>query len=255
MTEQSFDVAPPTEAKVGKAARELVRLVESHLPQRFYPSEHYTREFCAASIVRMADTVEAVLALMEAGLPDDGLVLLRTFYEMVARFLWVSVDPPRHTVSWGNEARRQSLILHKELATHGHTLLNEGQIERATGAKAMPKLIDLVDVVDKHWGGRMIGFSKLSTDGGGDMLSMRGMYTFVYRPGSAMAHMQPETLERYSTWEPSSRSLVQRPSKDEPSVWWPIVVSLYAHALIACHDRLNWPSPARVRAINNAMYE
>jgi hypothetical protein len=253
VTEQPVGQDPPTNAQTAKAAGELVALVESHLPQRFYRGEPYYRQFCAAAIVRMADTVEAVVALMAAGLPDDGLVLLRAFYEMVVRFMWVSIDPPVNVVHWGNEARRQSLILHNEVAQHGHTLLNERQIENATGASSLRPLVELADLVDEHWGGRMVGFSEVPIGGGDGMLSMRGMYTFVYRPGSAMAHMQPETLERYAMWE-TSPCVVDRPSKDDRSVWWPIMVPLYAHALIACHDQLNWPNPERVRAINNGMY-
>ena len=253
MTEQALGPNPPTNAQTDKSARELVSLVESRLPQRFYRGEPYYRQFCAAAIVRMADTVEAVLALMAADLPNDGLVLLRTFYEMVVRFMWVSIDPPVNTVHWANDARKQSLIMHREVAERGHTLLNERQVETATGARALPPLSELAAVVDKHWGGRMIGFSEVPIDGGGGLLSMRGMYTFVYRPGSATVHMQPETLEPYATWE-TVPCVVDRPGKGEPSVWWPIVVPLYAHALIACHDQLKWPSPDRVRGINNAMY-
>lgn len=254
MTEQLEWPEPPTKDQAAQAARELVALVETHLPQRFYRGEPYTREFCAAAIVRMADTVEAVLALRAAGLPLDGLVLLRTFYEMVVRFLWVSIDPAVNTVHWGNDARRRSLTMHREVAERGHTLLNDEQIARASGAGKLPPLAELAEVVDEHWGGRMTGFSALPVDGGEGMLSMRGMYTFVYRPASALAHMQPETLEPYSTWG-KFPSVVDRPPRDEPSPWWPIVVPLYAHALIACHDQLNWPDPDRVRAINNAMYE
>jgi len=62
---------PPNEA-VAKAARELVALVVSHLPQRFYPSERAWRIFSAATMLRMADTVEATMALMAAGLSIEG---------------------------------------------------------------------------------------------------------------------------------------------------------------------------------------
>jgi len=254
MSEHPLIPVRPTNAKITKAASELVALVESHLPQRFYPSEPYYRQFCAAAIVRMGDTVEAIVALMAADLAADGLVLLRTFYEMVVRFMWVSIDPPVNVVRWSNEARRQSLILHREVADYGHALLDDRQIDNATGAGAQPRLSELATLVDEHWGGRMIGASELPTTGGEGMLSMRGLYTFVYRPGSATAHMQPETLEPYGTWE-TSPCVIDRPSKDEPAIWWPMLVPLYAHALIACHDQLNWPSPDRVHAINNAIYE
>ncbi|MHB8243148.1 MAG: DUF5677 domain-containing protein [Solirubrobacteraceae bacterium] len=247
----------PTTARTERVARELLKLVESHLPQRFYAGEAYHREFCAAAIVRMADTVEAILALMAADFPDDGLVLIRAFYEMVVRFMWVSIDPAGNIVHWGNEARRQVLKMHREVEQRGHTLMNERQVKEATTAgRRMPDVAQFAEEVDKHWGGQMVGFSELPIDGGEGMLSMRAMYTFVYRPGSAIVHMQPETLLRYSTWDPENPpSVVDRPAKGEHSPWWPIVVPLYAHALIACHAQLKWPDPERVRAINNSLYE
>lgn len=75
------------------ASRELIELVTSQLPQRFYPGEHPWRMFGAAIIVRMADTVESMMVLMAARLPIDGLILLRALYEQVVRYLWVSIDP------------------------------------------------------------------------------------------------------------------------------------------------------------------
>src|SRR5258708_22007558 len=153
----------------------------------------------------------------------------------------------------GDDARRQSLIMHRDIAKFGHTLLNERQIANATGAKQLPKLSQLAAAVDEYWGDRLIGAPETG-GAGGPTLTMRGLYTFIYRPWSASAHLQPETREPYGAWENVNPKVVDRPSKDEPSIWWPQVVPLYANALIACHDRLNWPSADRVPEIANAMY-
>jgi hypothetical protein len=69
-------------------------------PQRFYSSEHQWRKFSAGIALRMADTVEATMVLMAAGLPIDGLIVIRALYEQVVRYLWVSIDPETHVAEW-----------------------------------------------------------------------------------------------------------------------------------------------------------
>jgi hypothetical protein len=78
----------------------------------------------------------------------------------------------------------------------------------------------------------------------------------VKRSRSSPSQRAPECRSErfpYATIH-ASPIVVARPSKDEPSIWWPLTVALYAHALIVCNEQLNWPDPDRVRAINDAMY-
>jgi hypothetical protein len=58
---------------------------------------------------------------------------------------------------------------------------------------------------------------------------MRGLYTMVYRTASRSAHLQPDSLEPYATLT-TSPIVVNRPNTDEPSIWWPLAVALYARA-------------------------
>jgi hypothetical protein len=242
---------PPNDA-VATATRELVALVASHLPQRFYPGERPWRMFGAAIVVRMADTVESIMALMAAGLPIDGLIVLRALYEQVVRYMWVSIDPDAHIARWGDNARAHLLKLHNDALKFGQTVMDDAELSKARDAKELPGLADLALAVDAHWGGKMIGFREPATGAQG-ILTMRGLYTMVYRTGSRAAHLQPDSLEPYATIH-ASPIVVARPSKDEPSIWWPLTVALYAHALIVCNEQLNWPDPDRVREINDAMY-
>jgi hypothetical protein len=82
----------PSNAQVRDAAATLISLVEAHLPQRFYREKRW-RLYCAAMVVRMLDTVEALLALMDAEKPVDGAILLSALYEEVIGFLWIAADP------------------------------------------------------------------------------------------------------------------------------------------------------------------
>jgi hypothetical protein len=244
-------VQPSNEA-VATASSELIELVVSHLPQRFYAGEHPWRMFGAAVIVRMTDTVESLMALMATGLPIDGLILLRALYEQVIRYLWISIDPDNHIEAWGSNARWQMRKLHNDALKFGQTVMDDSELAAAEGSKELPGLADLALAVDTHWGGKMIGFRSPATGQQG-ILTMRGLYTMVYRTGSRAAHVQPDSLEPYGELHVSPR-VIRRPGKDDPSIWWPLALALYSHALIVCNDQLNWPDPDRVRAINNGMY-
>lgn len=252
------DVSPepgwtqPSDEAVAMASHELIELVTSHLPQRFYPGEHPWRMFGAAIIVRMTDTVESMMVLMTAGLPIDGLILMRALYEQVVRYLWVSIDPDSNMEAWGSNARWHMRKLHNDALKFGQTVMDDDELAAAEGARELPGLADLALAVDKHWGGKMVGFRSPATGKQG-ILTMRGLYTMVYRTGSRSAHVQPDSLEPYAELQASPR-VIRRPNKDEPSIWWPLAVALYAHALIVCNDQLNWPDPDRIRAINDAMY-
>jgi hypothetical protein len=71
----------------------LVGLVRSHLPFRIYGGERWWALFRTAALVRMADTVESLMDLMAAEQYLDGQILVRSLYEQVATFAWLSIDP------------------------------------------------------------------------------------------------------------------------------------------------------------------
>lgn len=242
----------PSNEAVATAGGELIELVTAHLPQRFYSTEHPWRMFGAAVIVRMTDTVESMMVLMAAGLAIDGLILLRTLYEQVIRYLWVSIDPDNHMKAWGSNAQWHLRKLHNDALKFDQLVMDDAELAAAADAKELPGLADLALAVDGHWSGKMVGFRSPATGAQG-ILTMRGLYTTVYRTGSQAAHVQPESLAPYGELDASPR-VIRRSGKNDPSIWWPLAVALYAHALVVCHDQLNWPDPERVRAINDAMY-
>jgi hypothetical protein len=77
-------VQPENEA-VLHASRALVELVTERLPQRFY-REHRWRMVGTAMIVRMADIVDSLMALMASGCGVDSSILLRVLYEHVVTY-------------------------------------------------------------------------------------------------------------------------------------------------------------------------
>lgn len=137
----------------------LVALVEDHLPQRFYREKAW-RLYCAAMVVRMLDTVEALLALMRADKPVDGAILLRVLYEEVIGFLWIAADPDERLGRWAEGARYYERKMHNEALAYDMKILTRKELAQTKDARPMPDLAQRADQVDKHWGGRLIGFRR-----------------------------------------------------------------------------------------------
>jgi hypothetical protein len=115
----------------------------------------------------------------------------------------------------------------------------------------MPPLTAMAKDIDEHWGNRLIGFR--SPEGKpGDILTFRGLCVALDRMGSRAAHVEPDSLAPYLDYDDYPKR-VHRSAGDEPCIWWPLAVPLYAQALLLCHEVLRWPDPER-GSINNAMY-
>jgi hypothetical protein len=248
--EQSRWVQPSND-KIRAAALALISLVEAHLPQRFYRERRW-RVWCATLVVRMADTVEALLALMDADLAVDGATVLRSLYEEVVGFLWIAAEPDQRLGQWADNARFWERKMHTDAEPFGIKLLSPSELSLTKGAKKMPDLAQRSAEVDAYWGPRLIGF-RPPTSGQDGILTFRGLYAAIYRFTSRAAHAQPDAMDPYV--EPRLYPvIVARPKPTLESIWWPLAVPLYAQALLVCHETLKWPDPVTVRAINDAMY-
>jgi hypothetical protein len=71
----------PTDAEIRAANAELVALVRRRFPMGFYRTDTNWSLWSAALSMRMADTVEAAIRLMEAGHESDRRTLVRSLYE------------------------------------------------------------------------------------------------------------------------------------------------------------------------------
>lgn len=85
------------------------------------------------------------------------------------------------------------------------------------------------------------------------ILTMKGLYVAIYRYTSRAAHAQLDALDPYIDMKTYPR-MVDRPTRTTQSIWWPLMVPLFAHALLVCHHHLGWPDPDAVIAANDAMY-
>jgi hypothetical protein len=242
----------PSAEKIRVAAGALIHLVDEHLPQRFYRGERYWRMYCATMIVRMVDTVESMLVLMDADKPVDGAILLRALYEEVVGFLWIAAKPEERVGRWVEGARFWDRKMHMEALRYDMKVLSRKELAQTKDAREMPDLAQRASQVDKYWGGRLDGF-RPSTGGAEGILTMRGLYESIYRFTSRAAHAQLNALDPYVDVQKYPR-VVTRPAPTTQSIFWPLSVPLFAQALLVCHDQLGWPDPERVKAANDAMY-
>jgi hypothetical protein len=236
---------------VADAARALVQLVAERLPQRFYRSEQPWRSYGPAMVARMADVVQSTLILMAADRVMDGGVMVRVLYEHVVKFCWIAIDPDRHLALWSEDALCWERKLHTDLASYEEGFLTDDELDASSHYKAL-KLVELAHEADQHWEGRIVGFVA-SGKGPQAKYTLRHLYNPVYRTLSEPVHARPEALRgNMELGRPRRVSLGQVEVADV--FWWPLIVTLYAKALLVCAARFGWPDPERVRRINNGMY-
>ncbi len=58
------------------------------------------RAYAAAVTVRMTDTLRSLLAVIDLGTDEDGMILLRALYEKIVIFCWIAIDPEPHLEAW-----------------------------------------------------------------------------------------------------------------------------------------------------------
>jgi hypothetical protein len=251
LTHQAGWTIPPP-AKVRRAVSELVEQVESHLPQRFYRGEGLGRIYTAALVTRMADAVEAIVAVMDADLPIDGLILLRSLYEQAVVLCWLAIDFDTNIPRWVAGANAWDLRLHNDALPYDVVFLSDEEIAAMGKPTPRPDLGQLASEVDRHWGERIVGFAA-PVKGREGITSFRGLYVALYRVASRAVHGQPQVLDAYGDFRAYPKRIER--TSTPASIYWPLCVPLYTQALLVCYEVLGWPEPNAVRAINNTMYD
>jgi hypothetical protein len=243
----------PDRARARIAGDALVALVEARMPQRVrYPKEPRWRAYAIAMTVRMTDTVRSLLAFIDAGTDADGTILFRALYEKIVIFCWIATSPEPNLTAWIDNAKVYRRKLHNDAVGFGLSLYSEEELAEAAELKALPALADLASKVDAHWGPLLRGFRKREGSWDNDLLTFRGLY-MTYRLASRDVHAQPESLDDYGDFA-AYPIKIAFPARSEMPGILPVGISLFAQALVVCHDAVGWPDPDRVRSINDAMY-
>ena len=248
-----------------EATTELVALVRSRLPMRYYGGERWWSMFIAGALVRMTDTVESLIVLMADDLNIDGRTLLRSLYEQVVTFAWIGIDPDRRQFRWLGHAQWERLRLHNDARNFGESILTDEEVvevKKALGIgeeepdecggtrkrknpypdRILPSVTDRALEADKYGAERVPGLHPSS-----DLLGFRGLYLSVYRLGSQSVHSSMQTLEPYVTHEETRHVVNKAPAG--PRVTWAMIGPLFGIALMTAAQQVNWIDEAKVREL------
>jgi hypothetical protein len=204
-----------------------------------------------AFVARMAGTVESILRLLDEPRQMDIAVLLRTLYEHMVLFAWISIDPDVRFDQWLDDARVEMRKLHNDALLFGETVLEPDELAQARAAKPLPGLPVLALEVDRYWSARHRGFRAHPEDGPREILTVSGMYAALYRVVSRSAHAQPQSFARIARLDVYPR--IVGFEDDDSTFWSSIALAIFSLALLVSHDRFGWPDDAAVTAINDAL--
>lgn len=233
-------------------ARNLIALVEAHLPVEVGPVGHADAwELVGPSLIsRQVGSLTALLGLRALGGEADPLVLLRTLYEHAVTFAWLAADPgaDRHQrflksdavsrLGMDDDARKVGVKLLDDL----HRAKFQRQAEELP--KEMPDLLQRAEAADGYWVGRLLALEDSSST-----RSYRGLYAIAYRRHSAIAHPSLMGLNTVTVDLPGNRRRVQLERRD-PDMRGPFGLGaiLLAFSLFISSCTLNWPKQDAVKA-------
>ena len=183
-----------TPEMVERALGELIELVRARLPERFYRGEGHWRLLATALIARIAGIGESVVALVTMRRQADTQILVRSLYEHVLTYCWIAIDPRDRVYEWRDHAVVQRRRLHNDAARLGIQILSDDQFAEAAELDEIKRLMERADEVDAYWSARITGFRPPTLGMQEGLLTLRGLYTGLYRPTSRAVHAQMETV-------------------------------------------------------------
>ena len=259
----------PPEDQIRAANAGLIGVVRDHLPMGFYRSDDNWSLWSTGALTRMADTVDAAMALWSADLPVDGEALLRLLYEQVVTFAWIAADPGPRYSRWFGDGLWEDLRMHNDaVQSFGEDVLSEHEVSHAKrllkldadGPKAatccgaikrrnrpdasllLPPVPDRAREADEHWAGRVRGLHPP-----GHPLSLRGLYVMCFRRASRSVHSALGGLNAYMT-EGQNRKVIARATSDTRLIW-ALFGPLFGIALMIAAEDRTWIDPDYVRAL------
>jgi hypothetical protein len=197
-------------------------------------------------LARQIGALEAIFALRPLDREADAIIVLRSLYEHAVTFAWLAVEP-------GAEGQRKflksdlisRLELDKDVREIGQPppltdeVRERYERERDGLPEKMPKLHELAEEADRHWGGTLPGWAD-SPDH-----SYRGLYAIAYRCQSMIAHPSLMGLNGVYVDLDDGAKRVQIEQR-EPEMHGPygLGVILLAFSVYIAAEKLDWPIPA-----------
>ncbi len=124
--------------------------------------------------------------------------------------------------------------------------MTEAEAAAAAELEAIPRIAQRAREVDDHWSQRIRGFR-----GSNEMLSLRGLYTLVYRHASGTTHADAESLG--VCLDPAKPPWRVTHEKSDNVFYSALAVPIVSHALLVSHEEFGWPPADDVREINDGL--
>jgi hypothetical protein len=144
-----------------------------------------------AMFVRCIEGLIAIDRLMDDGLERDAWALVRTLYEHIVTFAWISAAPAERLQLWMADDFGERIKAMNDMSRFGTThdpavrAALEEQIQSAASSK-LPSLPAMAHAADEYWSTR----TELHS-GPKERKSFSGLYAIAYRQGSARTHSTP----------------------------------------------------------------
>ena len=230
-----------------RRARNLIELLSPQLPLEVTvegPADAWAL-VGPCLLARQIGALEAIFALRPLDREADALILLRSLYEHAVTFAWLAVEP-------GAERQRMllksdlisRLELDKDMREIGQPPLDDEVRERFERERdglpeRLPKLHELAEEADRHWGGTLPGWADSPES------SYRGLYAIAYRRQSMIAHPSLMGLNGVYVDLDDGAKRVQIEQRD-PEMHGPfgLGVILLAFSVYIAAETLDWPIPA-----------
>jgi hypothetical protein len=248
------DLDAATMATLGLAkrrSRALLDLVDKTLPVELQePNGHDSWPITATALVaRSANLVEAILAIQPLHQRLEGTALHRILYEHVTTFAWLAIDPPTRMDHWLASDARQRLSTADDMkkldGSNPMPADARQEMERRATAKMLPSLVNMAAAVDDEWSPRLPELSAPK----GHYASFRGMYTGVFREGSAFIHARIYGIEPLVNGS-GLQVLVSRDEKSFRAVnTFTLTPITFALGLFVSAEVLGWPERPAIHAI------
>jgi Family of unknown function (DUF5677) len=239
--------------KATRQGRALVELVRSHFPAEApvsWPSNWLL--VGPGLIARATESLEAILALAPLHRDADAAILLRSLYEHVTTFAWLSANPCEERMrEWDKSDVIALLRMDVDCQIVGEQFLSEEdrskfeQVLAKASGSSMPSLLDRATAADAHWSGKIAWLH-----GSAALESFRGVYAVAYRATSAIAHPSSTGLDPVMTGGDDGRTVIQLDKRHEGrgGPFAPAIV-VYALGLHVCCAALGWPAKDEIDAI------
>ena len=261
----------PSDEEIRKANEGLIAIVRDRLPMGFYREADQWSKWSTAALVRMADTVEAAMSLMEAGLEVDARTLLRSLYEQVVTFAWLGIDPGPRFSRWFGDGLLEDLRLHNDAQPFGITILDEHELadtkrllklrdedeaprepdcagkhrrksNKPDAALVLPPVPQRAIEADKHWAERIAGLHPHRHP-----LGFAGLYLLCFRVAGRSVHPTMNALHPYITEKPTRHAVHRATGGDR--LMWALFAPLFGIALMIAAQEATWIDEAKVREL------